>query len=99
MQFLLVHLRSRMLFLRENYSHMYTDTFCRLCSKPGESVERFSDTQEHLLTCTMLNSSSEISETGLMYRDIYGTDINKQAKMTILIESKYRKRNKLLEVE
>ena len=91
----LFQLRSRMLFLRENYSHTHKDTFCPLCSKAGQTGERFRDTQEHLLTCTLLHVVSEISETGLEYRDIYGTDLAKQAKMTILLESKYRKRKQL----
>ena len=39
--------RSRMLFLRSNFSHMHKDVFCQLCSKTEQIKERFHDSQQH----------------------------------------------------
>ena len=47
--------RSRILFVRSNFNHMYKDVFCQLCSKTEQLKERFCDSQQHLLTCLFLN--------------------------------------------
>ena len=89
-------LRSRMLFVRCNFHHMFKDEFCPLCSKPGQGKKRFYDSQQHLLNCSMLNSSSSVCELDMKYQDIFLTNRRKQDKMTLLLENIYQKR-KLME--
>ena len=92
----LLQLRSRMLPLRTNYHKMYKDDNCPLCSLSGQG-ERFSDSQQHLLSCNVLSSDTDINEIDLRYSDIFGSDVNKQSKMTILLSNKYKKRKHLEE--
>ena len=87
--------RSRMLFVRSNFNHMYKDVFCQLCSKTEQLKERFCDSQQHLLTCLFLNCSLSICEPGIKYEDIFHSDIIKQEKITILLESRYQKRKQI----
>ena len=90
----LFHLRSRMIFVRKNYSKMQKESTCPLCSTEEKTS---SDSQEHLLECTKLtDNSSEISEQGLKYSDIFSQNSEKQAKMTIILENKYKRRKLLL---
>ena len=86
-----------MLFLRDNYHHMFKDYSCPLCAKPGQNIDSLCDTQQHLLQCILLNSNSELIDSNMHYDDIYEYDIIKQAKVTILLESKYKKRKQLEE--
>ena len=90
-------LRSRMLFVRGNFRHMYKDEFCPLCSKPGQGNQRFRDSQQHLLKCSLLNSSSSVCELDMKYEDIFLTDRSKQEKMTILLDDIYQKRKQMEE--
>ena len=83
-----------MLFLRSNYKHMYDDEFCPLCSTKS-SVERFRDNQEHLLSCKMLCNTTDIRNIGVCYSDIFGQDQELQAKVTILLENKYKQRKQI----
>ena len=48
--------------------------------------------QQHLLEYILLNSNSELIYSNMQYDDIYENNISKQAKVTILLESKYKKR-------
>ena len=92
---LLFSLRAKMIFVRENYPNMQNDKSCPLCS----TVEnKLSDNQEHLLECIILNSgSSDIREQEMSYSDIFSENQDKQAKVTLVLETKYNQRKRLLD--
>ena len=83
-----------MLFLRSNYQHMYEDEYCPICSS-NTSGERFRDNQEHLLSCNMLCNATDIKSIGVCYSDLFGQNQELQAKVTILLESKYKLRKQI----
>ena len=89
----LFHLRTKMLFLRTNYRNMQKDDYCPLCAN---NEEKELDNQQHLLQCKMLCSVSDIQDKKVCYDDIFSNDLCSQAKVTILLESKYKQR-KLME--
>ena len=92
---LLFSLRSRMIFVRENYPNMQRENSCPFCSTEENPV---SDSQEHLLECEYLKSTdSELCHLDGKYDDIFSENQVKQANMTILLESKYNARKKILE--
>ena len=84
-----------MIFVRENYPNMQNDKSCPLCS----TVEnKLNDNQEHLLECIILNSaSSDIREQEMSYSDIFSENQDKQAKITLILETKYNQRKRLLD--
>ena len=82
-----------MLFLRTNYRNMQKDDYCPLCANNGQKEL---DNQQHLFQCKMLCSLAEIKDKKMWYDDIFSNDLCSQAKVTILLESKYKQR-KLLE--
>ena len=89
----LFHLRSRMLFLRANYRHLYNDDICPLCCNlPGQ---RTRDTQEHLLLCKKLKCDTDVGQAEQGYDDIFSPDLEQQARITILLENKYKLRKKI----
>ena len=89
----LFHLNSRMVFVRANYHHMYKDEICQLCCQlPGQQSR---DTQQHLMECRTLNSETELGQVGLDYEQIFSNNLQKQASVTLLMESKFKKRNKI----
>ena len=90
----LFHLRTRMFFLRSNYQHMYDDEYCPICSSIS-SGERFRDNQEHLLSCNMLCNATDIENIGVCYSDLFGENQELQAKVTILIENKFKLRKQI----
>ena len=76
-----------MIFVRENYPNLQNDKSCPLCST---EVNKFSDSQEHLLQCMGLNSgSTDLIEKDSSYDDIFSENQSKQAKITLLLETKY----------
>ena len=89
----LFHLRSRMLFLCANYRHLYNDDICPLCCNlPGQ---RTWDTQEHLLLCKKLQCDTDVGQAEQGYDDIFSPDLEQQARITILLENKYKLRKKI----
>ena len=73
---------------------MHGESTYPLCSTEEKPL---SDSQELLFECTQLtDTSSEISEQGLKYIDIFSQNSEKQAKMTIILETKYKRRRLLL---
>ena len=89
----LFHLRSKMVFVRANFRHMYKDEICQLCCQlPGQQSV---DTQEHLLSCSKLNIDTEVGKVGLDYENIFSSNLENQARITLLLESKFEKRKKL----
>ena len=90
----LIALRSRMLFVRANYPSMQNEQFCPVCSS---EVEKVLDTQEHLLDCKTLNRNcTEIIQSAIRYEDIFSENQNKQAEVTLILESRFLLRKKLL---
>ena len=84
-----------MIFVRENYPNMQRENSCPFCSTEENPV---SDSQEHLLECEYLKSTdSELCHLDGKYDDIFSENQVKQANMTILLESKYNARKKILE--
>ena len=90
----LFNLRAKMIFVRENYPNMQSDKSCPLCSTDDRQP---SDNQEHLLECSILNSSCfDITEQDSSYSDIFSDNQEKQAKITLLLETRYNQRKRLL---
>ena len=56
-------------------------------------------TQEHFLTCNVLEAENEIAASLPKYEDLFGKDIVKQVEVSRIIKQKYLKRNKLVKVE
>ena len=74
---------------------MKNDKSCPLCST---AENKLSDTQEHLLECIILNSgSTDIREQEMSYSDIFSENQDKQAKITLVLETKYNQRKSLLD--
>ena len=90
----LFSLRSRMIFVRENYSKMQKETTCPLCSTEENPK---TDSQEHLLECHKLENASEVSEVDVSYSDLFSENETKQARMTMILERKYNQRKLMLE--
>ena len=92
----LMHARSRMLKLRLNYKNMHESDSCPLCSSsPIPSVDNYKDSQEHLLICSELSSNTEMMPDNLEYRDIFSDKVDRQEKVTLILEEKFRLRKKL----
>ena len=90
---ILFQLRSKMLPLKSNYHNMYKDDFCPLCVTIRQ--EYFTDNQEHLLNCKVVNETAEVTEIEVDYNDIFSENISKQEKITIILDNKFNKRKKL----
>ena len=89
---LLTHLRCKMTKVRANYTKMYESKYCQLCLQKGEIFE---DSQDHILLCKSLFENGEL-DTGTDYFDIFSEKIDKQEKITILIEEKLKQREQKL---
>ena len=87
--------RSKMLFVRANYPNMQYEQLCPLCTS---EVEKAQDTQEHLLNCKILNMNcTEIIQSQIKYEDLFSDNLNKQAKISIILENRFDMRKKLLQ--
>ena len=87
--------RAKMLFVCSNYPHMYSDRICQLCMNNNNKQ---TDDQEHLLSCIKLNENNkDIIQSEAKYEDIFSHNLNKQAKMSCLIESRYKLRKSLID--
>ena len=62
-------LRSRMIDVRANYRDKYWDTICPCCC-----LEE--DTQEHLLSCHMIDEEGAITDNLPNYQDLFGNNEN-----------------------
>ena len=85
-----------MTYLSENYPGMQAENHCPLCSS-SSGVEKFMDSQEHLLVCSKLKGESEVMEEYLEHDDIHSENLNVQTKITLILEAKYNERKKLIE--
>ena len=81
-----------MLFVRTNYPNMENKKFCPLCAT---ELEKVLDTQEHLLDCVKLNTA-EVIEHDISYNDLFSANLLKQKQISLILESRYTLRKKLL---
>ena len=87
---LLFQLRTRMVDVKENFKHAYTEHVCPLC-------ESENDSQQHLLDCvTISKDSSSMIDPYLRYSDLFSSDVSKQAQITRLFRSQLKKTRCLL---
>ena len=88
----LTHLRGKMVKVKANYSKMYDNIFCPLCLSRGENIE---DSQDHLIECKILSNEKDI-DTGTEYMNIYSEEPRKFEEITVLLEQKFKQREKLI---
>ena len=87
--------RAKMLFVRSNYPHMYSDKICQLCMNNNNKQ---TDNQEHLLCCEKLNkNNTQIIQSEANYEDLFSYNLNKQATISLIIESRYKIRKSLID--
>ena len=91
----LIHLRCKMVKVRTNYSKMYDSKYCQLCSPSTQNDESSEDSQEHLLLCPSLSANDEAIKQNTHYTDIFSEDISKQEYVTLILENKFKLRQKL----
>ena len=87
--------RSRMLDLRGNFKQKYrnNDLNCELGCKKEE-------TQEHLLTCEMLDDNSVSIPQVLKYDDLFSNQLEKQLKVACIMRDRSgRRKDKIKEVK
>ena len=84
-------LRSRMLDVAANYPNKSKPKMCPLC-KDSKS----DDSQEHILNCAKLNENEVIDNSSSDYRNLFDEDVTKQLQISRIIESKYKRRKKLI---
>ena len=90
----LIAVRARMLFVRANYPNMQNEKFCPLCTT---ELEKVLDTQEHLLDCKIINlNCTEIIQSDIKYEELFSDNVNKQAEVSLILESRFLLRKKLL---
>ena len=87
---LLFQLRSRMLDVRTNFKNKYNDLLCPVCKEKP-------DTQQHVLECSaLLQNTNFITDSTVLYSDIFDSDVQKLKSVTQLFDNLWKKRNKLL---
>ena len=80
--------------IRVNFKKLYNNnTLCPLKCSPSSPQQ---DTQEHLLVCSKLVNSNELTHRVISHDDIYG-NVSQQKEAAVLFDEKITKRNKLLE--
>ena len=88
---LLFSLRSRMVPVRTNFSHSYSELTCPDCLDKNQR-----DTQVHLLHCKkLLAGENLLVGNEISYDDLFSTDVNKQSAVVILLEKLLSKRRDL----
>ena len=88
----LAHLRGNMIKVKMNFSKMYENLYCPLCSQRGYQHD---DCQEHLFHCKSLSNNSDI-DTGTFYQDIFSEKSEKYENITFLLEQTMKLRDKIL---
>ena len=87
--------RAKMLFVRSNYPHMYSDRICQLCIS---NTNKHTDNQEHLMTCEKLNmNNTQIIQSEANYEDLFCYNLEKQATVLLTIEHRYKLRKRLID--
>ena len=80
-------LRSRMLDVRSNYPGQHTDTLCPLCTD-------VSDTQEHLLLCSELDTDSTVVVNLPIYEHLFGEDLEAKVSISRMLKEKFTQRQR-----
>ena len=80
--------RCRMIDVRSNFPGQHPDTRCPLCDDD-------SDTQEHLLVCTELETYGVMVEHIPKYVDLFGENLQLKVNMSRILKSKYTRRKQL----
>ena len=85
--------RSRMLFIRDNYSNQYkkSELFCQSCLDNNTR-----ESQWHVFSCLSL-SSGELSSENICYQDLFEHNLEKQILVSRILKRKLDKRTEILE--
>ena len=83
----LFSLRSRMIDVKTNYREKHSDTMCPCC-------EETEDSQQHLLSCSKIESDGEIVSSVPDYQDLFGSNLSKQVNMSRILKNRFGKRKK-----
>ena len=81
-------LRSRMIDVRANYRDKYWDTICPCCC-----LEE--DTQEHLLSCHMIDEEGAITDNLPNYQDLFGNNVVMQMQISRILRKRFQDRKKI----
>ena len=84
-------LRSRMLDVAANYPNKSESKICPLCEDSNSE-----DSQQHILRCPKLNENEVMNNIFPKYQDLFDEDVSKQLQISRIIETKYRRRKKLI---
>ena len=85
-----------MVFVRANYRKMQMSPFCPLCLS---GVANVFDTQEHLIICEKLAMNfKDVIESDAPYNNLFSDNQQKQARISLILESRYRMRVKLQDI-
>ena len=84
-------LRSRMLDVVANYPNKSKPNLCTLCKDSNSE-----DSQQHILKCPKLSENEVVDNNCPSYQDLFDEDVSKQLTISRIIETKYRRRKKLI---
>ena len=76
-----------MLDVRSNYPGQHTDTLCPLCTD-------VSDTQEHLLLCSELDTDSTVVVNLPIYEHLFGEDLEAKVSISRMLKEKFTQRQR-----
>ena len=93
---LLFKFRCRMINVKMNYKRTYSEFNCPLCLKNGEF---HSDSQENLLTCTVLKQYSTVlaNNQSVSYKQIFSTNTDQMIEAVKLLKIALKIRTDLLD--
>ena len=80
-----------MLDVRANYPNKSESGLCPVCKETSSE-----DTQEHILNCPKLCSTEVIENNIPSYQDLFKNDPKKQLRISRIIDTKFRKRKKMI---
>ena len=79
--------RSRMIDVKTNYREKYFHTICPCCNLEEDS-------QEHLLTCYMLEEEGEMVSISPNYQDLFSTKLGDQVEILRILKARFARRKK-----
>jgi hypothetical protein len=81
-------LRSRMVDVKANYRDKYWDTIFPCCKLED-------DTQEHLLSCHMIDAGGVMIGTLPNYQDLFGINVDKQMEVSRILRKRFLDRKQV----
>ena len=84
--------RSRMLDVKCNYSHSYSNLSCPACKNDAEN-----DTQVHLLKCEALLPQNVVSTGDVEYDQLFFENVETQAIVIKILKKNFNKKKTLLQ--